>query len=329
MDTAHEWRGGQTQLLLLLQRQPGDVHVALRSDALILEAARRTGASLHVLPASRRLRSAWALRRVVCKVRPDVVAVHTSHAHTAALAVQDLAPVVVHRRLDFTIRGLSRRKYTAAHGFVAVSSAVRDELVRAGVSAERVAVVHDGIEPTGVLPFRGGGGIGALGALVGHKGHHVLVDAMSELPGLRCTIAGSGVLRPVLQRQINRHDLTERVKLPGRIANTWAFLSELDLFVHPSVEEGLGSAILEAMAAGVPVVASAAGGIPEIVEHGVTGRLFSPGDFRGLAEGVRAALREREATEAMVVRAQRRVMERHSAQAMVQGTVAAYERLAG
>jgi len=327
VDTSIEWRGGQTQLLELVRRQPGEVHVAMRGDSPVVEAMQRTGAEVHLMPKSRRVRAAWSVRRIAQRTGVDLVAAHTSHAHAAAAFCG--RPLVVHRRVDFSIRGpLSARKYAVPTGFVAVSEAVRQVLIGAGVREDRIEVVFDGVDATNALPHVGAGGIGALGALVEHKGHHVLIDAMTEITG-RLRIGGAGPLWKPLQSAIDGLDLGSRVQLVGPVRSKWAFLADLDVLVHPSIEEGLGQVIIEAMAAGVPVVASRAGGICEVVEDGVTGRLVTPGSASELAGAIRAVFDEPELTARMVVAARAVAAQRFGVQRMMEQTMAAYERLLG
>ncbi len=289
LDSALEWRGGQTQLLLLVRELGTSVeqHVVLPPGAALRSALRDQPAE--VTPFG----GVLALRRRLAELRPDVVAAHTSRAHTLAL-LAGAGPLVVHRRVDFSPR-LSW-KYRVTPGFVAVSDAVAAVLRRSGVAPERIQVVRDGVdlhrwqrpEPVelGVpRPF-----VLAVGALVPHKGHVHLVDALRQLPGLHAVILGEGPLRASLAARARTQGVAARLHLPGAVADPRPWYASAAVVVHPSVEEGLGQALIEAFLCGAAVVATDAGGVPEVVAG--RGLLVPRGDAGALANGIRAAIAE-------------------------------------
>ncbi|MBW1877623.1 MAG: glycosyltransferase [Deltaproteobacteria bacterium] len=340
VDTAREWRGGQTQLLLLLRANPHH-EVALPPDAPLRPAAEGLGIRVHPVSFHGPWRGTKTLARLIRARGPDLVAAHTSHAHGHALLAGG-APLVVHRRLDFRPGVLSRLKYRGPRGYVAVSQAVKGELSVAGVAPERIEVVHDGVDPEPFLdaepiPLRdslrcGPNAVlvGAVGALVPHKGHAVLVDAMailrsSGVPAV-AVIAGEGKLRGTLVRQIRRRGLEGVVHLLGHRHDVPGLLGAIDVMCHPSLEEGMGQAVVEAMLAGTPVVASAAGGIPEVVEHETTGRLVPPGVASELARGLTQAIATMPATRRFAEKARTAARARFGPERMVRGTLAAYHR---
>lgn len=330
VDTAREWRGGQTQLLYLASAGP-PCAVALPPDAPLRPALEARG--VEVLPVD--FRGAWwgstALRRAARDHGADLLAAHTSHAHGHALRAG--LPVVVHRRVDFPPSPVSRRKYARPLGYVAVSGAVREVLAGAGVPRDRVAVVHDAVEPTeGVMdPVGLRDELGwprdarvllALGALVDHKGHRWLVEAMHRLPDAHLLVAGEGPLRRTLEALAA--PLGRRVRWVGRRSDVPRLLRSVDLLVHPSTGEGMGQAVVEALLAGLPVVASAVGGLPEVVRD--LGWLVPPRDPAALACAIRRALADPEARRR--VEAARDVLRwRHGVPRLVERTHAAYQAL--
>jgi glycosyltransferase involved in cell wall biosynthesis len=289
VDTALEWRGGQQQLAYLLDGRPGDGWAGVPGSPL----AERHGPPAVALLPGNDPRNAWRLRRAFDADAPwGALAAHTPHA--LGLALFSGRPVVAHRRVDFRPRGVW--KYRRARGVVAVSEGVRRVLEGAGLPGEHVAVVHDGVRvpPAAELPA----GLAwlqslprplyvAVGALVAHKGHATLVDAFAELDG-SLVIAGEGELRPLLEARIAERRLSGRVFLVGRVEPVGGLIRAGDAFVHPSIEEGLGQVVIEALGAGARVVATAAGGIPEVV--GAAGVLVPPGDPAALADGLRRVL---------------------------------------
>jgi glycosyltransferase involved in cell wall biosynthesis len=310
VDTATELRGGQRQLAYLLAARPQDGWAGVVGAPLAAivgppSVALRRGADPRNLLPLRRAAAAY-----------DLVAAHTPHAHGLALLCG--RPLVVHRRVDFAPR--HPWKYRSAAATIAVSEAVAAILTSHGV--ERVHVVHDGVPPAprGVAPVEWTFARplwGAAGALVPHKGHRFAVDAMRALPGT-LILAGEGPERPALEAQIAAAGLTGRVHLLGQFAELPAFFAAIDAFVHPSVEEGMGQVVVEALAAGCRVVGTRAGGVPEVLEG--VGVLVPQRDAEALAEGMRAALGL--ARGAGVERA-----ESFSVERMVAGTEAVYAQV--
>ena len=127
--------------------------------------------------------------------------------------------------------------------------------------------------------------VGNVAALVPHKGQRHLIEAahlvVQQVPDARFVILGEGELREQLERQVREHHLEKHVLLPGFRTDVLGCIKGFDLFVMSSVTEGLGTSLLDAMACGRPIVATAAGGIPEVVEDGVTGLLVPPRDHDG------------------------------------------------
>lgn len=277
VDTAMELRGGQKQLAYLLRARPQDGWAGPPDAPL----AALVGPPALALAPGNDPRNLWRLRAPPF----DLVAAHTPHALGAALLCG--RPLVVHRRVDFAPR--HPWKYRRADAVVAVSEGVARVLAAAGVG--RVHVVHDGVPPLADAPplaFDLPRPLyGAIGALVDHKGHGVLVDAMVETPG-SLVIAGEGPLQEALRRRIAARGLGGRVRLLGQVEDLVGLLRALDVFVHPSLEEGFGQVVVEALAAGCRVVGTRAGGVPEAV--GDAGILVEPGDAAALATAMRAAL---------------------------------------
>ena len=187
--------------------------------------------------------------------------------------------------------------------------------MRAGVARERITLIPSGVDCAHFRPpsaderaqARAALGlgdadlaVGAVGALEPRKGHRYLVEAMALLSAARppasgvvAIIAGDGSLRDALAADIRRFGLgdagggqvrlADRVRLVGRVDDARSILWALDIFVMPSLSEGLGVALLEAMACGLPCVASRIGGIVDAVDEGRSGILVAPGDAHALA----------------------------------------------
>jgi glycosyltransferase involved in cell wall biosynthesis len=300
------------------------------------------------------LTAAWRLSRVVKRLQPDVIHAHDAHGVAmASLALslgsstaQGRAPrLVASRRVDFHLKGnsFSRWKYRQVDAFIAASEAIRQMLVADGVPAERTVTVHEGIDvdhvvaapPVNVheafwLPHQAPV-VGNVAALVPHKGQRYLVDAahlvVQTVPDARFIILGEGELREHLEKQVHEHHLEKHVLLPGFRTDVLGCIKGFDLFVMSSVTEGLGTSLLDAMACGRPIVATRAGGIPEIVEDDVNGTLVPPRDAASLAAAIVRALKDDGWRRRMGEAGLARVRERFTVDRMVEQTAAVYKRL--
>jgi len=296
VDTGTTLRGGQLQMLKLLAglKERGHSQTLLARGEVLERWPGQPAGLINLAGAAR---------------GADLVHAHDARGHTlAAISCWGL-PIVVSRRVAFAVnRGaLSRWKYRRAAHYLAVSEHVRSRLTEAGIPRSLITVVYDGVEP-GPAPSR------QFSADPRPIGSLKIVTPATGDP-----LKGVGLLREVEQRGgirlIHSNDL--EADLPGA-----------DLFVYLSASEGLGSAILLAMARGVPVIASNVGGIPELVEHEATGLLVenNPGD-------VSAAMERIAANPALAARcaenARRQVEERFSEDRMVRRTELVYRAVLG
>jgi glycosyltransferase involved in cell wall biosynthesis len=215
-------------------------------------------------------------------------------------------------------------------------------LARDGVPADRIVTVHDGVNLEAIdrepaadahaafwLPH-GAPLVGNVAALAAHKGQRYLVTAAAqvvrEMPDARFLILGEGELRGPLERQVRELGLERHVLLPGFRADAIALTKSVDIFVMSSVTEGLGSAMLDAMACRIPVVATRAGGIPEAIVDGEHGLLVRPQDPSALAQAILRLLRDPQLRQRLAEAGRQRVVAEFSVEQMVRRTLAAYEK---
>ena len=163
--------------------------------------------------------------------------------------------------------------------------------------------------------------------LEAQKGITHLLDAAATLPDVVFAIAGEGPERERLVAKAASLGVAERVRWLGHRDDVPSLLAAADLFVLPSLNEGLPLAAMEAMLAGVPIIATDAGGTGEIVRDGVTGLLVPPGDPRALCESIRALLSDRVRAAQLATAARELIRREHSAAAMVAATSRLYEEL--
>lgn len=349
MDTARTWRGGQNQVLLTslgMAERGHEVTLACRAGGDLLARAEASG--VRSCPARFQgdlgPMGVLGLARVVTETRPEVMQLHDPHAVAAGLVARRLARskalLVATRRVDFALRSLpSRLKYRACHRVIAVSRAIADLLRADGLPDSRVRVVYEGVPDREPLP----GGepelaalgvppgslvVGNVAALTGHKDHATLLEATvllkERLPKVFVVIAGEGELRASLEAQARRLGLSGSVVFAGFRTDLDRLIPSFTVFCLSSHMEGLGTSLLDAMAFGRPVVATAAGGIPEAVLDGKTGLLVPPRDPRALAEGLLALLTDERMARALGAAGRRRFLERFSAAHMVEETLKTY-----
>jgi L-malate glycosyltransferase len=255
--------------------------------------------------------------------------------------------LVASRRVDFHLKSnaFSRWKYRQVDCFIAASDAIRQMLTADGIPPERTVTVHEGIDVDGIVAARRvdvhatfwlphhAPVVGNVAALVPHKGQRYLIEAahlvVQQMPDVRFVILGEGELREPLERLIREHHLEKHVLLPGFRTDVIGCMKGFDVFVMSSVTEGLGTSLLDAMACARPIVATRAGGIPEIVDDEVTGLLVPPRDAVALSQAIIRALEDERWRARIGDAGFARVSERFSAQRMVAATARVYERVAG
>jgi glycosyltransferase involved in cell wall biosynthesis len=175
--------------------------------------------------------------------------------------------------------------------------------------------------------------VGNVAALVPHKGQRYLIEAahtvVREMPDVRFVILGEGELREHLERLVHERHLEKHVFLPGFRTDVLGCIKGFDLFAMSSVTEGLGTSLLDAMACSKAIVATRAGGIPEVVAHRITGLLVEPRDADAMAQAIVTMLSDDSARQRMGEAGFARVRDGFTVERMVAETAGVYERLAG
>ncbi|MHB8764275.1 MAG: glycosyltransferase family 4 protein [Deferrisomatales bacterium] len=353
LDTGRSWRGGQQQVFYLHRGLLGrgvESHLICSAGGELLARAQAAGLPAAGLP----LRGEWDLASVLRvavaarRLGATVVHAHSAHALTIALLAARLGRgcrVVATRRVDFvpSRHPLNRWKYGGPHRLVAISRAIRQILEEFGVPPERLRLVPSGVDFSRVAPGSGQGfrdelGVGADERLVGniahladHKGQRYFIEAMpavlAAFPNTRFVIVGEGELEADLKARARALGLGERLRFPGFRRDVDAVMDALDLFVMPSHLEGLGTIVLDALASGKPVVAAAAGGIPEILEDGRHGLLVPPRDPAALARAIGRVLGDPGLACDLAAAGLGRARREFSVEAMVEGNLAVYREL--
>lgn len=300
LDSGRHWRGGQRQVFLLAtaQRERGSEPLVIAAPNSPLAGRLKTQGIASAAVAMRAdfdLLAMRRVRRIVSRWRPDLVHAHDARAHAIALGAlfgSDV-PLIVTRRVPFVPKGRLKYGSRVAH-FIAISHAVGDALQRGGVSADRCTIVYSGVPAPSVSARRdwrreaGWPGdtllCGVVGAMTSEKGVALLGQIATHIAPavrdrLRLVLLGGTAVGADAFGGIAAY----RAGFVDAIHNAMA---GLDMLWHPSGAEGLGTAVIDAMALGVPPVAFATGGLAELVEPGRSGLLAPPGDMRTFAHEI-------------------------------------------
>ena len=351
VDTERGWRGGERQVLWLAagMRERGHraIVVAREADELARRAADR---GLEVITTSPRgeldLVAAYQLRRAIVRNRAHVIHAHTAHAAAQALFARlgTRAKLVMARRVDFPLRRnpITRLKYGRADAVIAVSRAAAEVAAHRGVHRDRIYMVPDGVDLKRQIKRAGRETLRSLGvseevplvvqvaALVPQKDPLTFIRAIAvareRVPELRALMVGDGSLRSDAQDEVKRLRLERVIGLTGFRRDADELLAAASLATLSSVVEGLGSVLLDAMAFGVPIAATTAGGIPDVITHGETGLLSPPRDPKALAENIVRLLSDRSLAASLSARARERVKD-FSVERMVDRTIEVYARI--
>ena len=352
VDLGRDYRGGQHQALLLLHGLLARGHtpeLIAVLDSLLALRAEESGIPVHsVYPGRRRLDAALLIRRLVREQRVDVVHANEPHALTSAWLARAhrSVPVVAYRRIALPLSrsSISLARYRAASRIVAVSHFVEKSVIESGLPANSIEVIYDGVEIPHEISrarreqARANFGIppespciGNVAAFVPEKGHAILLRAFAKLraqfPGCILLLDGEGPEQTRLHELARQLQVLDAVKFAGPVAEVREVFAASDVFAFPSHEEPLGSALLAAMAHGLPVVAIGRGGIPEVVESGKNGLLVNSLDPDALAAAIAGLLASPGEAQRLGKAGRETIRVRFSAGHMVDATLDLYERL--
>ncbi|HWG45955.1 MAG TPA: glycosyltransferase [Gemmataceae bacterium] len=349
--------GTETQLLALIRhldrRRVRPYLVLLRGDNPVSQALEpdhcpilRLGAGALRHPAT--FARAWRFMRFLRRERIDVLQVYFPDSTYFGLPAAWLAGVRHRVRTRNNLghwltplhRGLGRMFNALATQTIANCAAARQALLEAErPRPESVLVLHNGVDLSrfrdmpslAARPASAEKRVGVVANLRSVKGLDVFVRAAAQVrtrhPQVMFEVAGEGELRAALEQQAAAEGLAERFTILGSVADVPGFLGRLDVAVLCSHAEGMSNALLEYMAAGRAIVATAVGAATELIEDGVHGLLVPPGDTGRLAEAMGRLLDDPNLAQRLGDAARRRTLQRHSREAMVRRFEDFYEGL--
>ncbi|MFP4522313.1 MAG: glycosyltransferase [Fibrobacterota bacterium] len=339
IDTESGWRGGEQQVYNLIKGLGNfkvEQYAAGVKDKEFL--GRISGMVKETLPLPRcgelSLSAFLKIARFSKKNRIDIIHSHTAKAHGQALGslLFNGTPVIAaHRRVDFRIPDnvLKRFKYNFSKtgAVIAISKAIKNILESSGVNKEKLRLIYSSVDPDRFwqpsekaaseirnefeipdnVPV-----IGNTAAFAPHKDHATLLKAASMLHeagvDFRLLLPGDGKLLGDTKKLCRSLGISGKVLFPGFRKDLKGFFSLFDIFVNSSSEEGLGTSVIDALAAGLPVAATSAGGVPEILDGGKYGLLSPPKDPHGLYLSLNTLIEDPGKRDAFSARARQRAL---------------------
>lgn len=323
--------------------------------------AREAGINAHSIPMRHKLDFGiiTKLRDFIAAEKIDIVHTHGVRANlvgrvAARMAGVEIVVTTVHSLLvqdypDLFSRLANTFIEKASRGltthFIAVSGGLQRALIQQGIQEDKITVIYNGLNPQVFLNSGSPSGrwrekagfkpgtplVAIVGRLHPVKGHRYFLKSAAEIirdrTDVHFLVVGSGPERDRLEEYTRKLGIADHVTFTGFVSDVCELMPDLNLLIVPSLWEGFGLTALEAMAVGVPVVATSVGGLPEIVEHGTTGLLVPPADEEGLTRGIIWMLDHPQEAVEMAAAAKAVVEEKFTASAMARKTEELYRRL--
>ncbi len=312
IDTEKGFRGGQQQALYLhteLLRQGYRSYFAYPKDSLLEPKLDRANSCAYQYRNELDFLSGYRLALFARKHQINILHAHSGHALSVALLTRLFYPhckVIASRRVDFRIHGgLSRVKYNKADRIVCISQEIERVMLDCGIPQRKLTVIHSGVDlerfsaseaDRSYLPenLRGKRIVGIVAALAGHKDYPNLIGAaeiiLKNNPDVIFVSLGDGPEREKVNALAGKAPLRNRFIFLGHRNDVGGILKSFDIFVMSSRKEGLGTSIIDAMAQGLPIVATDAGGIPELIQDRDNGLLVPRQNSQELAKGIQTLL---------------------------------------
>ena len=350
IETGQNLYGGALQAIYLmkgLRHQHCENFLVCRPNSKIAASA-RPYAAIYELPMRGELDPLFALRlrQVIRKNRPDIVHVHSRRGAdlwSPLAAWRTRSCLILTRRVDNPeLPWLARFKYRRYRRVITISQAIRQVMLNEGIPAHKLVCVPSAVDTRhntigcqkkwflsqfSLQPDHKV--IGVIAQLIARKGHRHLIKAIPEIvrrhPNTVFLFLGQGPLRAKLRNLCYRQKIEKHVYFAGFRPDLEKILGCLDMVVHPAEMEGLGVALLQSAAAGLPIVATRAGGIPEVVQDGKSGYLVDVGDIQALVERTSELLQDPVKARCLGTAGRHMVCAKFSIEAMVAANLTVYK----
>lgn len=349
------WRGGEQQIAYLVEEQIAsgeDVMVLCRRDSVFEKYCLDNDVPFESLGFSNNfdLSTANGLRKLQKKLSFDIIHIHSSRSHSIAIIASNLgmkANLILSRRVDFNSSGnpLSNYKYNHKQikKVICVSEKVKEIIGTTIKDKNKLCVVYDGID---LKRFEGNQNnhilhqefglseetkiVANISALADHKDYITFVNTVAEFTNkyaepVKFFIIGEGECREDIETHIQKTGTSDSIIMTGFRNDIPAIFKEIDVFLMTSKEEGLGSTVLDAFANHIPVVATAGGGIPEVVKHNETGLLAPIKDAKILADYVHTMLFNQNLRNSVIENAEKVLHEKFTKEVMAEETLKWYK----
>lgn len=353
LETGRHFYGGGRQVKLLtegLVKEGVSSTLVCPDDSAIATAVDQNAVQVVTLPMRGDLDLGFARRfgKWLSQSKADLVHVHSRRGADiwgGLAAGRHNMPAVLTRRVDNPeVPVLGKIKYGLFERVIAISQAIREQLLADGVSADRLSVVHSAVDFDSCQPDwtrqqflqafdldAGDKVVVCVAQFIPRKGHADLLAAWQEvsagMPQAKLVLFGRGPEKEALQALALMLGIDNSVRFAGYREDLRQFLGCADLLVHPAHKEGLGICLLEAQAAGLPVVATRAGGIPEAISAGNTGLLVATSEPGELATAMLRLLSDSGLRTTLAAAAPTFVQQKFAPETMVSGNLAVYEEL--
>ena len=328
ISTQYSWRGGEQQIYYLheeLSDKNIDSIVLAKKNSEITSRIKSRGLSLEEFSfrSAYDLSTAWRIKSYANDQKVDLVHTHTAKAHTLAIFAALFgmkAKIIVSRRVDVPVKNnwFSRYKYnhSGVSSIICVSEKIKEITGERIKDSDKLYTVYSGVDLKKFQNIERGRLrsqfaikenykiVGNISALAEHKDLPTFLRTakrlLAEKTNLKFVIVGEGKERAAIEKMIVELDLKGKVILTGFRKDIPEILADIDVFLFTSKTEGLGTTILDALASGTPVVATRAGGVPEIIEKDGAGILSAIGDVESLASNVKSILDNQEIRKSII-----------------------------
>ena len=315
LSSEDSWRGGEQQIIYLVEeslKKNVEAFIACKEDSELEFYCKSHNVPFVSLPfrSAYDMKTARKIVKICLRQKVDLIQTHSSKSHTMAVIAGLIGlniPQILTRRVDFPVKGnwFSRYKYNYKKiaRIICVSDVIKNMISKDIIDERKLVTIHDGVDLHKFDDYQDSNWlreeynlgkettiIGNTSAISHQKDYGTFVLAaekiLSQKGNVHFFIVGEGPQRKKIQTFIKKKNLRNKITMTGFRKNIREVLPSVDIFLFTSQTEGLGTTLLDAMAARVPIVATSAGGVPELIIDGKNGLLSPVKDFKSLSHGV-------------------------------------------